>query len=89
MVDQEANKNRNIQFIFWDNSTYFEMQRLNLPMDHYEACMLVNEANYDSYDIESFGQDSSSCTNETNFFFAVMFCPDAKENTSPFRLLKF
>ena len=65
------------------------MQRFPLQMDHYDACMLVNEANYDSYDIESFGQDEQSCTNDANFFFAVMFCEFAKENTAPFKLLKF
>ena len=74
-------KERSVQFIFWDNETFFEKQRIEVPMEHFEACMLVNEPSTNAHEQNSFNNS------ESDYFFAVMFCDH--EHQMPFKLIKF
>ena len=81
-ADQECK--RQVQFIFWDSRTFFEYQRVNKLMDHFEACMLVNDVDFDLKNDEKTQSESNTTV---DYFFAVMFT--TAEHSVPFKLMKF
>ena len=45
--ENQGREEAKAQFIFYSSSTLYEMQRVCVNMDHYEACAIVNETGFE------------------------------------------